>query len=49
MFLRLTLPPYNTRARAAPRVVSQLRISQCTDAASRGVAFRPVPIAQTGS
>src|SRR5207237_722396 len=48
-FFAFTLPPYSTRGAAAPRPPSQARISRCTAAASRGVALRPVPIAQTGS
>src|SRR5438128_1137612 len=35
MFLRFTLPPYNTRACATPRAASQARISRCTVAALR--------------
>ena len=47
---RVDAPPYRIGTRlVTPRDPSSNRISSCTCAASSGVAFRPVPIAQTGS
>ena len=46
----MTLPPYRMGTRlVTPRDPSSNRISSCTWAASSGEAFRPVPMAQTGS
>src|SRR5712692_4117166 len=48
----LTLPPYTIVARCASprsRAASRARMNACTSWACCGVAFLPVPIAQTGS
>src|SRR6185437_9676260 len=45
-----TLPPYRTDTRPGHRCRARYaRMKRWTSAASRGVAFRPVPMAQTGS
>ena len=54
MVAAVTLPPYRTgvaAAAAAPRPAasSAARIASAIAAASCPLAFRPVPIAQTGS